>query len=149
MLLFATKTLVYKINANFIRQKLAESSVYNICPRSCAYTLLKSIKGRGKEVKCQNLGPTSHARSVKWDFSENLIPTSNPSLEEETLRVLPSMRGKLHGLCVYVPTPEVKKYLHVTTKLCRATLRDRRHTDSFASNLVSQCRATRFHCSCM
>ena len=76
--------------------------------RSCAYTLLKSIKGRGKEVKCQNLGPSSHARSVKWDFAENLIPTSAPSLEEETFRILPGMRGKVHGLCVYVPTPEVE-----------------------------------------
>jgi hypothetical protein len=82
--------------------------------RSCAYTLLKSIRGRGKEVKCQNLGPTSHSRSVKWDFTENLIPASSPSLEEETFRILPGMRGKLHGLCVYVPTPEV--ILELTTR---------------------------------
>lgn len=51
-----------------------------------------------------------YPRSVKWDFEDNLIPVSCPSFEEETYRILPYMRGKLHGMCVYVPTPEVSMF---------------------------------------
>jgi len=65
------------------------------------------MKQHCRRKKFYNIGP----RSVKWDFTENLIPTSSPSLEEETFRIMPGLRGKLHGMCVYVPTPEVKKAL--------------------------------------
>jgi glyceraldehyde 3-phosphate dehydrogenase len=79
--------------------------------KSCAYTLLKAIRGHSKDsMKCTNAGPTSHARSVTWDFSENLVPTQMLSLEEETLRILPFLHKKLKGMCVYVPTPEVSMF---------------------------------------
>lgn len=47
---------------------------------------------------------------MKWDFEENLIPISSPVLEEETFRIMPGLKGKLHGMCVYVPTPEVSMF---------------------------------------
>ena len=37
------------------------------------------------------MGPKSHSRSIKWDFSETLVPAPCPVLEEETYRFLPTM----------------------------------------------------------
>ena len=78
----------------------------------CSYTLLKSTKGatNSSTMKCPNLGPNAHTKSVKWDFSENLVPAPLPKLEEEVYRVMPSLHGKLGGMCVYVPTPEVSMF---------------------------------------
>ena len=79
--------------------------------KSCSYTLLKSIRGHSKDtMKAANLGPSSHSRSVKWDFSENLVPTSMTSLEEEIFRLCPFLHRKFKGICVYVPTPEVSMF---------------------------------------
>ena len=76
--------------------------------KTCGYTLIRSIRGgEKKDIKCANLGPTTHARSVKWDFSENLVPTTCPSLDAEAKRILPFLHGKLSGIAVYVPTPDV------------------------------------------
>ena len=57
----------------------------------CSYTLLKAIIGPSKDIKCPNLGPATHSKAMKWDFSENLVPAPCPVLEEETLRFLPSL----------------------------------------------------------
>ena len=76
--------------------------------RTCSYTLLRSIRGHSKDsMKSPNLGPTSHSRSVKWDFAENLVPATIPGMEEEVLRLLPFLHKKFKGICVYVPTPQV------------------------------------------
>ena len=47
---------------------------------------------------------------VKWDYADNLIPTQLPTLDEEMLRLLPFLHKKFHGLCVFVPTPEVSMF---------------------------------------
>ena len=79
--------------------------------KSCSYTLLKSIRGHSKDtMKAANLGPSSHSRHQKWDFSENLVPTTMTSLEEEMLRICPFLCRKFKGICVYVPTPEVSMF---------------------------------------
>lgn len=76
--------------------------------RTCSYTLLRSIRGHSKDsMKCVNLGPSSHSRSVKWDFAENLVPATMPGIEQEVLRLLPFLHKKFKGICVYVPTPQV------------------------------------------
>ena len=61
-------------------------------------------------MKCANLGPSSHSRSVKWDYADNLIPVQVPNLEEEVLRLLPGLNKKFHGIAVFVPTPEVSMF---------------------------------------
>ena len=79
--------------------------------KSCAYTLIRSIRGQSKEtMKCANLGPSSHSRSVKWDYQDNMIPVQMPSLEEEILRLMPFLHRKFHGIGVFVPTPEVSMF---------------------------------------
>jgi len=78
--------------------------------RFCAYTFIKAIKDVSREIKCPPLGPKTHSRSQKWDFSETLVPAPCPVLEEETYRFLPSMRGRLHGMVVYTPVPEVSMF---------------------------------------
>jgi glyceraldehyde 3-phosphate dehydrogenase len=79
--------------------------------KSCAYTLIRSIRGNSKEtMKCTNLGPSTHGSRVKWDYADNLIPTQLPTLDEEMLRLLPFLHKKFHGLCVFVPTPEVSMF---------------------------------------
>ena len=76
--------------------------------RNCSYTLMKSIRtGDGKGIKVPSLGPATHARQEKWDYAENLVPVPMPGLNDELLRVLPWLQGRLSGLLVYVPTPEV------------------------------------------
>lgn len=66
--------------------------------KCCSYTLLRSIRGHSKDsMKCANLGPSSHTRSVKWDFSENLVPATMPSLDEELLRICPFLHKKIKG----------------------------------------------------
>jgi len=82
----------------------------NFGMRYCSYTLLKAIIGPSKDIKCPTMGPATHKKSIKWDFSENLVPAPCPVLEEETLRFLPAMRGKLHGIVVYTPVPEVSMF---------------------------------------
>ena len=57
----------------------------------CSYTFLKAVMGPSKDIKCPTLGPSSHKKVAKWDFSENLVPAPCPSLEEEAVRYLPSM----------------------------------------------------------
>ena len=57
----------------------------------CSYTLLKAIIGPSKDIKCPTMGPATHRKAIKWDFSENLVPAPCPVLEEETLRLLPAM----------------------------------------------------------
>ena len=59
--------------------------------RFCSYTFLKAVMGPTKDIKCPTLGPASHRKNIKWDFSENLVPAPCPSLEEEAIRYLPSM----------------------------------------------------------
>ena len=67
------------------------------------FSWTRSIKGGEKrDIKCANLGPTTHSRSVKWDFEENLVPTPCPSLDQEAKRVLPFLHKRLHGMAVYV-----------------------------------------------
>jgi len=78
--------------------------------RYCSYTLLKAIMGPNKDIKCPSMGPSTHRKIIKWDFAENLIPAPCPALEEETLRFLPSMRGRLHGIVVYTPVPQVSMF---------------------------------------
>jgi len=79
--------------------------------RYCGYTLIRSVRGGEKrDIKCANLGPTTHSRSVKWDFSENLVPTPCPKIDEEAKRVLPFLHKRLHGMAVYVPTPDVSMF---------------------------------------
>ena len=40
--------------------------------KSCAYTLIRSIRGQSKEtMKCTNLGPSTHGSRVKWDYAGN------------------------------------------------------------------------------
>ena len=79
--------------------------------KSCSYTLLKSIRGHSKDtMKAANLGPSTHSRHQKWDFSENLVPTSMTGLDEEMLRLCPFLCRKFKGICVYVPTPEVSMF---------------------------------------
>ena len=79
--------------------------------KACSYTLLKSIRGHSKDsMKCANVGPSSHTRSVKWDFTENLVPTVMSSLNEEALRLMPFLHKKFNGSVVYVPTPEVSMF---------------------------------------
>ena len=63
-----------------------------------------------RDIKCANLGPTTHSRSVKWDFSENLVPTPCPKVDLEAKRILPFLHNRLHGMCVYVPTPDVSMF---------------------------------------
>lgn len=67
----------------------------------CSYTLLRSIRGHSKDsMKCANLGPSSHTRSVKWDFSENLVPTKSQNIDEELLRICPFLhRWDFHKQC--------------------------------------------------
>ena len=78
---------------------------------SCSYTLLKAVMGPGKDIKSPNLGPASHRRhNTRWDFAANLVPAPCPVLEEETVRFLPGLRGRLHGLVVYTPVPEVSMF---------------------------------------
>jgi hypothetical protein len=50
-----------------------------------------------------------------------------------------SMKDICNCFCFY-NHDYIKGYLHSTTKSCRATLRDRRHTDRIASNLVATLR---------
>ena len=57
----------------------------------CSYTFLKAVMGPTKDIKCPTLGPSSHKKVIKWDFSENLVPAPCPSLEEEAVRYLPSL----------------------------------------------------------
>ena len=57
----------------------------------CSYTLMKAIMGPSKDIKCPTLGPSSHRKTMKWDFSENLVPAPCPVLEEEVIRHLPAM----------------------------------------------------------
>ena len=59
--------------------------------RFCSYTFLKAVMGPTKEIKCPTLGPASHRKMVKWDFSENLVPAPCPALDEEAIRFMPSM----------------------------------------------------------
>ena len=59
--------------------------------RFCSYTFLKAVMGPTKDIKCPTLGPSSHKKVIKWDFSENLVPAPCPSLEEEAVRYLPSL----------------------------------------------------------
>ena len=59
--------------------------------RFCSYTFLKAVMGPAKDIKSPTLGPVSHRKNIKWDFSENLVPAPCPSLEEEAIRYLPSM----------------------------------------------------------
>ena len=59
-----------------------------------------------REIKCPPLGPKTHSRSQKWDFSETLVPAPCPVLEEETYRFLPSMY-------VNITTVTVKLSLYV------------------------------------
>merc|ERR1712088_162560 len=40
----------------------------------CSYTLMKAIMGPTKDIKCPTLGPSTHRKTLKWDFSENLVP---------------------------------------------------------------------------
>ena len=65
------------------------SDSFNI--KFCSYTLLKAVMGATRDIKCKNMGPTSHARSLKWDFKENLVPAPCPELEQETIRLIPAM----------------------------------------------------------
>merc|ERR1712106_310751 len=78
--------------------------------RYCSYTLLKAIIGPSKDIKCPTMGPATHSKAVKWDFAENLVPAPCPVLEEETIRFLPALRGRLHGMVVYTPVPEVSMF---------------------------------------
>jgi len=78
--------------------------------RFCAYTFIKAILNVSREIKCPPLGPASHSRRTKWDFSENLVPGPCPDLEEEIFRFLPSMRGRIHGMVMYTPVPEVSMF---------------------------------------
>ena len=57
----------------------------------CSYTLMKAIMGPSKDIKCPSLGPSTHRKTMKWDFSENLVPAPCPVLEEEVVRHLPAM----------------------------------------------------------
>ena len=57
----------------------------------CSYTYLKAVMGPTKEIKCPTLGPSSHKKSMRWDFSANLVPAPCPSLEEEAVRYMPSL----------------------------------------------------------
>ena len=59
--------------------------------RFCSYTFLKAVMGPTKDIKCPTLGPKSHKKVIKWDFSENLVPAPCPNLEEEAVRYLPSL----------------------------------------------------------
>ena len=59
--------------------------------RFCSYTFLKAVMGPAKDIKSPTLGPVSHRKNIKWDFSENLVPAPCPSLEEEAIKYLPSM----------------------------------------------------------
>ena len=63
-----------------------------------------------RDIKCANLGPTTHSRSVKWDFTENLVPTPCPKVDIEAKRILPFLHNRLTGMCVYVPTPDVSMF---------------------------------------
>ena len=54
----------------------------------------------GREIKCPPLGPKTHSRSQKWDFSETLVPAPCPVLEEETYRFLPSMYVNITNVTV-------------------------------------------------
>ncbi|TRY78150.1 hypothetical protein TCAL_13476 [Tigriopus californicus] len=75
---------------------------------SCSFTLLKSIRvGDSKSIKCPSLGPSSHSKVIKWDFTENLVPIGLNLVSEELVRVIPKLGGKVSGICVYVPTPDV------------------------------------------
>ena len=47
---------------------------------------------------------------MKWDFSENLVPTPCPKVDLEAKRILPFLHNRLHGMCVYVPTPDVSMF---------------------------------------
>jgi len=76
----------------------------------CSYTYLKAVMGPTKEIKCPTLGPSSHKKSMRWDFSANLVPAPCPSLEEEAVRYMPSLRGRIHGMVVYTPVPEVSMF---------------------------------------
>ena len=59
--------------------------------RFCSYTFLKAVMGPTKEIKCPTLGPATHRKMVKWDFSENLVSSPCPALDEEAIRFMPSM----------------------------------------------------------
>jgi glyceraldehyde-3-phosphate dehydrogenase/erythrose-4-phosphate dehydrogenase len=63
-----------------------------------------------RDIKCANLGPTVHSRSVKWDFAENLVPTPCPKVDIEAKRILPFLHNRINGMCVYVPTPDVSMF---------------------------------------
>ena len=76
---------------------------------SCIYVYL-FISILNRDIKCANLGPTTHSRSVKWDFAENLVPTPCPKVDLEAKRILPFLHNRLHGMCVYVPTPDVSMF---------------------------------------
>ena len=74
----------------------------------------RSIKGQspggGVSVKCPNAGPTTHAKTSKWDFAENLVPAAMTQVEDEVARVMPPMQGRLNGVAVYVPTADVSMF---------------------------------------
>ena len=57
----------------------------------CSYTLMKAIMGPTKDIKCPTLGPSTHRKTLKWDFSENLVPAPCPVLEEEVVRHMPAL----------------------------------------------------------
>jgi len=78
--------------------------------RFCSFTLLKAVMGASRDIKCPNMGPSTHARSEKWDFGENLVPCQAPELEQAVFKILPDMRGKLSGMQVYTPVPEVSMF---------------------------------------
>ena len=57
----------------------------------CSYTLMKAVMGPSRDIKCPTLGPSTHRKTLKWDFSENLVPAPCPVLEEEVVRHMPAM----------------------------------------------------------
>ena len=101
------------------------------------YTLIRPIRGGEKrdQIKCANLGPTSHTRSVKWDFAENLVPTPCPKLDEEAKRVLPFLHQRLHGMAVYVVSPLISQSRHQVKYKHSIALSQRKDSESFFRDL--------------
>jgi len=87
----------------------------------CSFTLLKASLDSRRDIRVPNLGPNAHAsRAVRWDFKENLVPIDSTDVESEVLRILPEMRGKMTGLVMYCPVPQVSTIDLTMTAECES-----------------------------
>jgi len=76
----------------------------------CSYTLLKAVIDSSGDIKCPSLGPSTHKRTQKWDFSRNVVPFESQDVDQGVFRILPQMRGKLSGIQFYSPVHQVSMF---------------------------------------